>query len=287
MSLESIHTSSTAREEAIERLRETFEQRAKELADKYSVDSSEVLYLYALKMGRQVEKNRNNEVLLQKIFSDPILEDTYWDMVEDKLKADIKADTIEARLNQEIESKDKKLAEEIVRREEAEKAATIDGLTGLPNRRAFENKLQENIHAFNTSKNKFSVILLDIDNFKGINDKFGHPVGDRVLREIGVVIHSCLRGSDFAARYGGEEIAIIVETSGDQVQKLLTRIETQISEIDPRTVGVDPEIRSKITASLGFAEYDSETQNVPGEDIVSRADKAMYANKQAKKITSN
>ena len=56
MSLESIHTSSTAREEAIERLRETFEQRAKELADKYSVDSSEVLYLYALKMGRQVEK---------------------------------------------------------------------------------------------------------------------------------------------------------------------------------------------------------------------------------------
>lgn len=287
MSLESIHTSSTAREEAIERLRETFEQRAKELADKYSVDSSEVLYLYALKMGRQVEKNRNNEVLLQKIFSDPILEDTYWDMVEDKLKADIKADTIEARLNQEIESKDKKLAEEIVRREEAEKAATIDGLTRLPNRRAFENKLQENIHAFNTSKNKFSVILLDIDNFKGINDKFGHPVGDRVLREIGVVIHSCLRGSDFAARYGGEEIAIIVETSGDQVQKLLTRIETQISEIDPRTVGVDPEIRSKITASLGFAEYDSETQNVPGEDIVSRADKAMYANKQAKKITSN
>ncbi|HMO78270.1 MAG TPA: diguanylate cyclase [Candidatus Paceibacterota bacterium] len=278
--MESIKSTVESREKAIELSREEFEEKAKNVAKEYGVTVEEVLYLYALKSGKQVEKNMHNEVLLQKIFKDHLIEDIYWESVHEHLKYNAS----EQHLVAELSRTEDELNQETVRRVAAEKAATIDRLTGLPNRRAFEVKLKEVIDIFNEKKVSFSVIVLDIDNFKGINDKFGHPVGDDVLRAIGKVIYSCLRGTDFAARYGGEELAVIVETNEEQARKLQQRIETAISEIDPLTVGVDPNIRSQITASFGVAEYDPETQNIPGQDVVSRADQAMYRNKESKKI---
>lgn len=279
MSLESLRNNQSSREAAMEITREEFEKKATELANKYSVSLSEVLQLYASKTNKQIEKHLGNEILLQKIFNDHLLEDVYWDAVEASLQASV----VHTNLNQEIEAKNAALAEEISRREIAEKAATMDHLTGLPNRRSLENYLKEKITQYTEGKKSFSVIILDIDDFKGINDKFGHPVGDKVLRKIGEVIHSCLHGTDFAARYGGEEIAVIVDAGGDQAKKLVDRIENAIKEIDPRVVDIDPAIRQQITASFGFAEYDPLTQNTLGQDVLSRADQAMYQNKAFKK----
>jgi diguanylate cyclase (GGDEF)-like protein len=159
----------------------------------------------------------------------------------------------------------------------------VDGLTGLFVRRYFDARIEEEIERSRRYGTPFSVIMLDVDDFKKLNDTYGHLVGDRVLRAIANVIKAQMRGVDTAARYGGEEMAVILpRTEMVGAYNLAERIREAIAELrittddePPRSLGV--------TASLGISAY-PESKAHDGVDLVRRADKALY---RAKKTGKN
>ena len=91
----------------------------------------------------------------------------------------------------------------------AEFRANNDSLTGLPNKRATDDTLKRMVAQANRSVMPLTAAMLDLDHFKQINDRFGHAKGDEVLAAVGATLRSCLRGSDFAGRFGGEELLVL------------------------------------------------------------------------------
>lgn len=150
------------------------------------------------------------------------------------------------------------------------KKSILDALTQLYTRRAFDEALQ---HAAATEDNVFSFIMFDIDHFKQVNDTFGHPAGDAVLREAASCLKKCSRKPDSAYRYGGEEFAVLLPgTVLDDALVIAERIRRHISE-NVRLPDGRP-----ITVSAGCSE------RMPGESgtsVVQRADKALYAAKNS------
>ncbi|MDL2316489.1 GGDEF domain-containing protein [Desulfovibrio sp. OttesenSCG-928-A18] len=152
----------------------------------------------------------------------------------------------------------------------------IDGLTRIFNRETFFEILQDEIGKVQTTKAPLSLIILDIDNFKKINDTYGHLAGDSVLRSLGNLLNETLRYDDIVARYGGEEFVVLVpRTSEEQVLRIGEKLRKTIEEI---AFGELP----TITVSIGCTMY------VPGESIqgfIDRADKALYdAKNQGKNL---
>jgi len=150
--------------------------------------------------------------------------------------------------------------------------ATLDDLTQLRNRRAFEERLEDETRRWRRRGGDVSLVLLDIDHFKAYNDTFGHPKGDEVLRAAGRLIRRALRASDFAARYGGEEFAIILPNT-DRSGSLLVaeQLRRAIKEADWED--------RPITASVGVATMCREIST--SEELVANADRALYRSKQA------
>jgi diguanylate cyclase (GGDEF)-like protein len=104
---------------------------------------------------------------------------------------------------------DRVSAEETVK-EELVRLAHTDSLTTLANRRAFFEKLEEEFKRINRTNSEFSILLIDIDHFKKVNDSYGHDIGDALLKEVSKIIRSCLRETDLPARIGGEEFGIFL-----------------------------------------------------------------------------
>jgi diguanylate cyclase (GGDEF)-like protein len=157
--------------------------------------------------------------------------------------------------------------------------AMVDGLTRLYVRRYFDARLEEEIRRSQRFDTSFSVIMMDIDNFKSLNDRYGHLVGDRVLQAVADVVRSELRGVDTAARYGGEELAMILpRTQMIEAYNVAERIRAGIEALevrgDARPVAV--------TASFGIASY-PESGAGSREDLVRRADRALYRAKRTGK----
>ncbi len=161
----------------------------------------------------------------------------------------------------------------------ARKEAVTDPLTGLSNRKAFDQELHNLMELSNgADAHAFSMILLDIDHFKKFNDRFGHQIGDQVLKLIARTLKDSVKGRDLAVRYGGEEFAILLpETNiqgGLKVAEIL-RQEVEAKELINRATGKKI---AKITFSAGVAQY------LRGEDsngFVARVDKALYEAKDA------
>jgi diguanylate cyclase (GGDEF)-like protein len=152
----------------------------------------------------------------------------------------------------------------------ARRDATHDPLTGLYNRRAAETRLEsDHAHALRTGE-PMSVLMLDLDHFKGINDRWGHTAGDRVLVAVADVLREQLRGADLGARYGGEEfLAILPATAPEQALAVAERIRVRIAGL---ALAAD-EGPMRITTSIGVATLigsESATQ------LLARADTAMY-----------
>jgi diguanylate cyclase (GGDEF)-like protein len=161
--------------------------------------------------------------------------------------------------------------------------AMVDGLTGLFMRRYFDARIEEEIERSKRYGTAFSVVMVDVDDFKHLNDTHGHLIGDRVLRGIANVVKSQMRGVDTAARYGGEELALILpRTEMVSAYNVGERIRAAIAELRI-TTDTDASQSLRVTASFGIASY-PESKARDGEDLVRRADRALY---RAKKTGKN
>jgi diguanylate cyclase (GGDEF)-like protein/PAS domain S-box-containing protein len=154
------------------------------------------------------------------------------------------------------------------------KLAVTDELTGLRNRRSFEERLVMEFSMARRRKRELSVLLIDVDNFKQINDRWGHAAGDEVLRRLGMVLRTTVRLPDLPARYGGEEFVVLLPESGEEsamglARRVMQRVATEDWENEPLTI------------SVGMAAMNESLEN--GFQLVELADEALYAAKRAGK----
>lgn len=153
---------------------------------------------------------------------------------------------------------------------ELEKMATTDGLTGLKNRRTFQESLSHEYDRSVRHKRQLSVIMMDVDHFKKFNDSFGHPAGDAVLQKVGTLLKQLGRKTDCIARYGGEEFVLLLpETSPEHAKILAQRIQ--------QTVAGEQWEHRQVTVSVGVCSLDANATSAA--DLLSGADKALYAAK--------
>jgi diguanylate cyclase (GGDEF)-like protein len=163
---------------------------------------------------------------------------------------------------------------------EAESNALTDPLTSLPNARYIALRFDEEVSRARRSGQPFQVVMLDLDDFKLVNDTFGHKVGDKMLREMGRIIQGQLREYDFLARYAGDEfVAILQELVGNQVEDLRHRIETAVSDFSLRVRGRG---EARVGISVGTATYGVDGETL--DQLLVAADQAMYRDKSAHKL---
>ncbi len=167
--------------------------------------------------------------------------------------------------------------------ETVERQATTDELTGLANRRQFQESLASEVERARRFEQPLALVLLDIDDFKSVNDTHGHQTGDAVLGAIGQVLRASSREIDVAARYGGEELALVLPgTDLDGAFNLSERVRAAIAALEIPLPGEDTPLR--VTASLGVAELPGTSRDE--RTLVAAADEALYAAKAAGKNRS-
>jgi len=181
------------------------------------------------------------------------------------LRANTLATAVEATARAGLELENVRLAAEV------ERLASRDQLTGLANRRVFDEQLALLIERARRDQRPLSLVLLDVDHFKQVNDTCGHQVGDAVLRQAGAAIMAAARSVDVAARYGGEEFAVLLPgcpgaDAMAMAQRLRAAIAADVSA-------------AAITASAGVATFP--TNAVDADALVSRADEALYEAKRS------
>jgi diguanylate cyclase (GGDEF)-like protein len=152
--------------------------------------------------------------------------------------------------------------------------AYVDGLTGIHNRRFFEMRIVEELERAVRFQGRLSMIMVDIDNFKKLNDEFGHLLGDEILRSVASILKQQLRRMDMVCRYGGDEFAILVpETTGENAIRVAEKLRRHV-ETHPF-----PGVPRPVTISCGVAAYP--THGPSRDDVVAAADGALYSAKQA------
>ena len=168
-----------------------------------------------------------------------------------------------------------------------EEQASTDHLTGLANRRRFERQLEREVARTARHGRPFSLITIDIDHFKQVNDTYGHEAGDEAIKTLARVLQQGTRGIDLAARIGGEEFAVILtETNLSGAVEVAERLRVTLKSVEIHAVG-------QIAASFGVAECPSQAETA--RELVARADAALYEAKRegrdrvarASEVTSN
>jgi len=172
-------------------------------------------------------------------------------------------------LMQELEASNKAISETL---NMAENRASHDELTGLWNRRSFNERLLETIQRSRRHGSRFCILMMDVDHFKLVNDTYGHQIGDIVLRSFSYRINERIRESDYFARWGGEEFILLIDNAdiaqAAQLAETL-RVSIESSRFDP--------VQS-LTISIGVAEYKPEEAI---DSLLARADKHLYDAKEA------
>ncbi|MGC2697988.1 MAG: diguanylate cyclase [Candidatus Angelobacter sp.] len=152
--------------------------------------------------------------------------------------------------------------------------AYVDGLTGIHNRRYFEMRIVEELERASRFQGRMSVIMVDIDHFKRMNDEFGHLLGDEMLRAVSSILRQQLRKMDMVCRYGGDEFAIVVpETSGESAMRVAEKLRRQVE------THYFPGVPRPVTISCGVSDYPA--HGVTRDEVVAAADSALYLAKQA------
>lgn len=197
----------------------------------------------------------------------------FWSLVKTSTQF---ARNIMAMLAFRIRSGNITIADSVKRQREYRYRATVDTLTNLRNRSWFDDALVRQLKLAESRQQPICLLMLDVDNFKSVNDRYGHVVGDHVLATVGAILNSSIRPSDLSARYGGEEFTIILpDTPLSTAKQIAERLRQQM---ESRNINIDnsPDEVS-ITISLGIAMAKS------GEHarmLVDRADRAMYKAKE-------
>ena len=156
--------------------------------------------------------------------------------------------------------------------------ATTDALTGLLSRDYFLQQYNDTFHRSERYQRPFAVMMIDIDDFKKINDVHGHPAGDRVLEEIGRMILGVLRQEDYAARYGGEEFIVLLPETGPE--KARYPAERLRKELESHRFNIGGK-QFSVTASIGIAGYPDHASAM--NELVEKADAALYEAKKSGK----
>ncbi|WP_340387061.1 sensor domain-containing diguanylate cyclase [Paenibacillus sp. FSL H7-0942] len=170
------------------------------------------------------------------------------------------------RLHEEYKIKEQAL---IKVNDQLETLASTDLLTGLKNRRFFQEKMLESLMMFQEKQRYFSLLVVDIDHFKSINDTYGHPIGDLVLGNLAGLLQTVSRSTDVVARYGGEEFVVILpDCEEEQAIGIAERYRSQVASADWGEYN--------ITVSIGAATVVEEDTE---KSLFQRADNALYASK--------
>lgn len=164
-----------------------------------------------------------------------------------------------------------------VQARELARVTSIDALSGLANRREFQNRLEEEAERARRHALDFALMMIDIDGFKAVNDSLGHVAGDMVLQGVARVLQRSVRKFDVCARYGGDEFAIVTPGSNarralQHAERIRRRLEFLQPEPLPKTEGL------RLTASIGIAVIEPGVSSV---DLITRADRALYRAKAA------
>ena len=162
----------------------------------------------------------------------------------------------------------------------AESNALTDPLTSLPNARCLHVRFEEEVARSRRTNRAFQVIMLDLDEFKLVNDTFGHKIGDRMLREVTGLVQAQLREYDFLARYAGDEfVAILPDLTAEQVTELCERIEKVVSTF---SLQVSADTYARVGISVGAAVFGEHGESL--DQLLIAADQAMYRAKSTHKI---
>ena len=157
--------------------------------------------------------------------------------------------------------------------EKVRQLAYIDGLTGIFNRRYFEMRMAEEVERAQRYENQLSVIMIDIDNFKKLNDEFGHLLGDEALRQVSAIFAQNLRKVDIACRYGGEEFVILApQTSGDHAHAVAEKLRKVVEGWS------FPGVPRPVTITAGVSSFPANGRT--RDELVKAADEALYLAKQ-------
>jgi diguanylate cyclase (GGDEF)-like protein len=163
---------------------------------------------------------------------------------------------------------------------EAESNALTDPLTGLPNARYLALRFEEEAARARRTDRAFQVVMLDLDEFKKVNDTYGHKSGDKMLREVANLISGQLREYDFLARYGGDEfVALVQEVVGSQVEELCVRIESAVSKF---SLPLGRNRFASVGISVGTATFGIDGETL--DHLVAHADNEMYRVKSTHKV---
>lgn len=157
--------------------------------------------------------------------------------------------------------------------------ALTDALTNLPNRRAFDTRLDDEIRRAERYKHPFAMAMMDMDGFKKVNDTFGHPVGDETLTRLGAVMREAIRDTDFIARMGGDEFALVLpETQRDEAEKVAAKIKQAVSSCE-LSWEAEHGRPFAVSISVGVAVFPAD--GATKEALMTCADATLYREKQA------
>jgi two-component system cell cycle response regulator len=154
-----------------------------------------------------------------------------------------------------------------------ETLSITDALTGLYNRRYFDSLLLNEVKRTLRYKSPLAVLMIDLDHFKSVNDNYGHQMGDQVLRNVGGIVAAGIRTTDSAARYGGEELVVVLTQTGlpgaiEAAERLRSQIEAAVHTVAGVSI--------KSTASMGLATFDGNGEALDCAELITRADQALY-----------
>jgi diguanylate cyclase (GGDEF)-like protein len=173
--------------------------------------------------------------------------------------------------------------ENVANNERLKHIGLTDALTGVHNRRYFDQRLREEVDRALRKGQPLSCMLLDVDHFKRVNDQFGHLIGDVVLREVAEQVKDQLRLSDAMARYGGEEFAVLlVQTDVPTAKAIAERIRDRVAT-QPIRLPENQDLR--VTISIGVSTMQEELRgadvDAKASELVARSDRALYSAKNA------